>query len=133
MRNCELLSERAKARASDFTNSRSATMLSLGGGGGRLRLAALAHQAQLSEGVRDLDHTLQTPPSSLTTLPQVVEGLLGGVVGDGDVEGGNLAMLEAREHLPQEWTVETITYESVPLISYTPRQLVIDVCAHVKR
>ena len=48
-------------------------------------------------------------------------------------EGGYLALLEATEELPQEWTGETITYESVPHISYTPRQLVIDVCVHVKR
>ncbi len=44
-----------------------------------------------------------------------------------------MALLEATEELPQEWTGETLTYESVPLISYTPRPLVIDVCVHVKR
>ena len=63
----------------------------------------------------------------MTPLP------LGGNGGDGPLEGGYLALLEATEELPQGWTGETITYESVPLISYTPRQLVIDVCPHVKR
>ena len=57
----------------------------------------------------------------------------GGGGGDGYPEGGYLALLESREELPQEWIGETITYESVPLIGYTPRQLVIDVCAHLKR
>jgi len=42
-------------------------------------------------------------------------------------------MLESTEVLPQAWDGETITYESVPLISYTPRTFVIDVCVHVKR
>ena len=86
---------------------------------------------------------LPTPgalPPSHPTPSQVGDGLgrdgamlsLGG--GGFDYpEGGYLALLEATDELPQEWTGETITYESVPLISYTPRQLVIDVCAHVKR
>ena len=72
----------------------------------------------------------QVPPFQ-PILPQMGEGLAA-FDAEGPPEGGYLAMFEATEVLPQEWDVETITYESVPLISYTPRTFVIDVCFHIK-
>ncbi len=111
------------------------TRLPLGanaGGGDRDALSLGASARLLDEGARALAPAPGFIPPSWPTLAQVGEGL-----GDFDVdrapEGGYLAMLESTEVLPQAWDGETITYESVPLISYTPRTFVIDVCVHVKR
>ena len=70
-------------------------------------------------------------PPSQPILPRVGEGLSTDG-GDAPLEGSYLALLEATEELPQECTGETLRYESVPLVSYTPRRLVIDVCVYVK-
>ena len=111
------------------------TLLPLGGSGGGVRAAELplgSNDAQPGEGEGGLSPFPLVIPPSQPTLPQVGEGLSADG-GDAPLEGGYMALLEATEELPQEWTGEMITYESVPLISYTPRPLVIDVCAHVKR
>ena len=107
------------------------TLLPLGGsgGGGRAAELPLGGTSDREGGLSPFP--LVIPPSQ-PTLPQVGEGLAADG-GDGGPDGGYLALLESTEELPQEWTGETITYESVPLISYTPRQLVIDVCPRVKR
>ena len=59
---------------------RDGAMLSLGGGGGgaRLRLAVLAHQARMDEGARRIDPNPRTPPTSQATILQVGNGLLCG-------------------------------------------------------
>ena len=110
------------------------TRLPLGanaGGGDRDALSLGASARLLDEGARALAPAPGFIPSSWPTLSQVGEGH-----GDFDVdrapEGGYLAMLESTEVLPQAWDGESITFESVPLISYTPRTFVIDVCVHVK-
>ena len=111
------------------------TPLPLGGTGGGVRAAELplgSSYAQPGEGEGGLSPFPLVIPPSQPILPQVGDGLAADG-GDGGPEGGYMALLEATEELPQEWTGETITYESVPLISYTPRQLVIDVWVHVKR
>ncbi len=84
------------------------------------------------EELQGLDPTPGLLPPSHPNPPQVGEGLAADG-GDASLEGGYLALLEETERLPQEWNGETITYESVPLINFPPRQLVIDVCGHVKR
>ncbi len=106
------------------------TRLPLGGTGGGVRAAELPLGGSSDREGGLSPFPLVIPPT-LPTLPQVGEGLAA-EGGDAPLEGGYLALLEATEELPQEWTGETITYESVPHISYTPRQLVIDVCVHVK-
>ena len=101
------------------------------GGGDRGALSLGASARLLDEGARALAPAPGFIPKSWPTLAQVGEGL-GEFDGDRAPEGGYLAMLESTEVLPQAWDGESITYESVPLISYTPRTFVIDVCVHIK-
>ena len=73
-------------------------MLSLGGGGGaRLRLAALAHQARLDEGAQGLDRTPGTTSSSQPTIPQVSDGVRAKLA-----EGNTEIVLDVIDGLPLE-------------------------------